>query len=105
MRPKLWTIVGAGILARLAITIGLILLIVPGLFLLTIWCLIVPVIVLEGAGRGDSFGRSRELVRGNGWNVFGLIVLTFLILCRGRDPVRDRLRVAAGLARQLPRRA
>jgi len=28
----------------------------------------------------DSFGRSRELVRGNGWNVFGLIVLTILIV-------------------------
>jgi hypothetical protein len=79
-RPKLWTIVGAGILASIAITIGLILFIIPGLFLLTIWCLIVPVIVLEGAGVGESFGRSRELVRGNGWNVFGLIVLTFLIL-------------------------
>jgi hypothetical protein len=38
------------------------------------------VIVLEGASAGDSFGRSRELVRGNGWNVFGLIVLTFAIL-------------------------
>jgi hypothetical protein len=80
VRPRLWTIVGAGILASIAITIGLILFIVPGLFLLTIWCLIVPVIVLEGKGVGESFGRSRELVRGNGWNVFGLIVLTFLIL-------------------------
>jgi hypothetical protein len=27
-----------------------------------------------------AFGRSRELVRGNGWNVFGVIVLAFLIL-------------------------
>jgi hypothetical protein len=28
----------------------------------------------------EAFGRSRELVRGNGWNVFGVIVLAFLIL-------------------------
>jgi hypothetical protein len=55
-------------------------LIIPGLFLLTIWCVIVPVIVLESRSAGESFGRSRQLVRGEGWNVFGLIVLVFLIL-------------------------
>jgi hypothetical protein len=38
------------------------------------------VIVLEGRPVMESFGRSRELVSGNGWNVFGVIVLSFLIL-------------------------
>jgi hypothetical protein len=42
--------------------------------------LIIPVIVLEGRSAGESFGRSRELVRGNAWNVFGVIVLTLLVL-------------------------
>jgi hypothetical protein len=36
--------------------------------------------VLENRGIGEAFGRSRELVRGNGWNVFGVIVLTFVLL-------------------------
>jgi hypothetical protein len=80
VHPKLWTIIVAGILLGLAIAIGFLLLIVPGLFLLTIWIAVIPAIVLEDRGIGDSFGRSRELVRGNGWNVFGVIVLTFLIL-------------------------
>ena len=78
--PKLGTIVVTGILLGLAIAIGLALLIVPGLFLLTIWIAVIPAIVLENRGIGESFGRSRELVRGHGWNVFGVIVLTFLIL-------------------------
>ena len=56
------------------------LLIAPGLFLMTIWIAVIPAIVLEDRGIGESFGRSRELVRGNGWNVFGVIVLTLLIL-------------------------
>jgi hypothetical protein len=79
VRPHLASIIVAGILAGLGIVLGLILLIVPGLVLLTWWILIVPAIVLEGKSAGESFGRSRELVRGYGWNVFGVIILTLLI--------------------------
>ena len=79
-KPHLGSVIVAGILAGLAIAIGFVLLIVPGLILLTIWCLIVPVIVLDGKSAGESFGASRELVRGHGWNVFGVIVVTALLL-------------------------
>jgi hypothetical protein len=80
VRPRLNTLTLAGLLAAVAIAIGLALLIVPGLILLTMWLLIVPAIMLEGHGVMSSFGRSRELVSGHGWNVFGVIVLTVLIL-------------------------
>ncbi len=70
----------ASILASIAIAIGLALIIIPGLFLITIWCLIVPVIVLERSGAFASFGRSYHLVRGNFWNVFGTLVVVFLVL-------------------------
>jgi hypothetical protein len=73
------SLVGAGLLAGLGIALGLIALVVPGLFLLTIWAVIAPVIVIERKGAFESFGRSRELVRGNGWQVFGVIVIFFLI--------------------------
>ena len=79
VRPRLPAIIVAGILAGLGIAIGLVLLIVPGLVLLTWWILIIPVIVLEERRAGESFSRSRELVRGHGWSVFGVIVLTILI--------------------------
>lgn len=70
----------AGILAGIGVAIGFLLLIIPGLFLITIWAVIVPVIVIERAGVIESFGRSRELVRGSGWQVFGVIVVLFLVL-------------------------
>ena len=79
-RPAVGRVAVASILAGFAIGIGLLLCIVPGLWLLTIWCLIVPVIVLERAGIGEAFGRSRDLVRGHGWQVLGTIVLVFLVL-------------------------
>ncbi len=78
--PYLGAVAGASILAGLAITIGLLLIIVPGLFLITIWAVIVPVIVIERSGALASFGRSRQLVRGHGWHVFGTLVLVYIIM-------------------------
>ena len=74
------TLAIAGILAGLAIAVGLLALIIPGLYLLTIWSVLIPVIVLERRSVMEAFGRSRELVSGHGWNAFGVIVLCFLIL-------------------------
>jgi hypothetical protein len=79
VRPQLPSIIVAGILAAIGIFFGLLLLIIPGLVLLTWWILIIPVIVIEDRRAGESFSRSRELVRGYGWNVFGVIVLTILL--------------------------
>jgi hypothetical protein len=76
--PYIGTLILNGILAGIAIFIGFILIIVPGLILLTIWAVISPSIVVEDKGVFEAFGRSRELVRGNGWNVFGVIVIVFL---------------------------
>jgi hypothetical protein len=78
--PSLGAVIGAGVLAGIAITIGLLLLIAPGLFLITIWAVIVPAIVIERAGVFASFGRSQQLVRGYGWRVFGTLVLLWIIL-------------------------
>lgn len=80
VRPRLPAAIGAGVLAGIAIVIGFIFLIVPGLFLLTIWSMVIPVIVLERRSVGESFGRSWEVVRGNAWSVFGLILVTFLLI-------------------------
>lgn len=79
-RPAVLRVAVASILAGVAIALGLIAFIVPGLLLMTIWSLIVPVLVIESAGIGEAFGRSRNLVRGFGWNVFGTMVAVFLLL-------------------------
>jgi hypothetical protein len=72
--PFIAPLIAVGILAGIGIAIGLVLLIIPGLFLITIWAVIVPVIVVERAGVFDSFGRSHQLVKGSGWQVFGVII-------------------------------
>jgi hypothetical protein len=77
--PVLWPLIGAGILSALGIAGGMILLVVPGLYLLAVWAVIAPVIVVERRRISDAFGRSRQLVRGNGWPVFWTVLSAFLI--------------------------
>jgi hypothetical protein len=77
--PAIAPLIGASLLAGLGIAAGLLLLVIPGLVLLTIWAVIAPVIVVEKRRALESFGRSRELVRGHGWTVFGIVVITALL--------------------------
>jgi hypothetical protein len=77
--PVFAPLVGAGILAGLGVVGGIVLFVVPGLYLLTIWAVIAPAIVLERRPVFDAFGRSRHLVSGNGWSVFGAVLSAFLI--------------------------
>jgi hypothetical protein len=77
--PVLMPLIGAGLLVGLGVGFGLLLLVAPGLYLLTIWAVAAPAIVVERRGVTDALGRSRQLVRGNGWQVLGAVALAFLI--------------------------
>jgi hypothetical protein len=78
--PVLGQLIIVGFIAGIVIVIGLFLLIVPGLYLITIWAVFVPVIVLERPAGLSSLARSRELVRGNGWQVFGVLFVLFVLV-------------------------
>ena len=88
--PVFWPLLAVSILFGIGVGIGFVLLIIPGLILIVIWSVVAPVTVLERPGVFAAFGRSRALVRGNGWNVFGVIVIVFLAVVV--------ISVAAGLA-------
>ena len=78
--PFVGTVAVASILAAIGIGIGFILIIVPGLILLTFWSLLVPEIVIGGAGAIEAFGRSWRTVRGYAWNVFGTLVVVWIVM-------------------------
>jgi hypothetical protein len=77
--PFIGRLIGAGILATLIIIIGFILIIVPGLIALTFLAVVAPAVVIDKLGVTDALRRSRELVSGNAWRVFGVIVVLFLL--------------------------
>ena len=56
--PVLLPLIAVSILAGLGIAIGLVLLIVPGLILVTFWSVVAPVTVLERPGVFAAFSRS-----------------------------------------------
>jgi hypothetical protein len=78
--PVFGQLILVAIVAFVAIVIGFFLLVVPGLILLTIWSVFAPVIVLERPPGLGALSRSRELVRGNGWQVFAVILMLFVLV-------------------------
>jgi hypothetical protein len=68
-------LLGVGMLYGLAMALGFVLLVVPGIMIAVAWIVAVPVLIAERTGVFGSFGRSAELTRGNRWRIFGLFLL------------------------------
>jgi hypothetical protein len=81
--PKVSSRIGplilTSLLAAVGVFLGLLALVIPGLVLLTWWAVISPVVMLEDKSGTAALGRSRELVSGNGWTVFGLLIVTGIL--------------------------
>jgi hypothetical protein len=77
--PALGPLIVVAILTGIGLAIGFVALVIPFLVLLAWWALVVPVVVIERPPVLATFGRSRELVRGNGWRVFGIVVVLIVI--------------------------
>jgi len=72
-------LIGLSILFAFGVAIGFMLLLVPGLILLTMWAVAVPALVIERDGVFQAFNRSGELTKGSRWKILGL----FLVLVVG----------------------
>ena len=74
-----WTLIGVGILAGLGILFGLLLFVVPGIYLAVRWLLAPVAVIDQNRGPVEALRRSGMLIRGHWWPTFGTLVLVGLI--------------------------
>jgi hypothetical protein len=79
VRPRIWSLIGVSVLFTLIVIGGTILLVIPGIWLYTLFSLASTALILEGAKVGRAFGRSNELLRDAWWRTFGILLLAALI--------------------------
>ena len=66
-------------LMGLALMVGFMLLVVPGVMLMLRWIAAIPSLVVEGAGVLGSLGRSRDLTLGHRWAILGFLLVLALV--------------------------
>lgn len=77
---RLPALVGVSILGTLLASIGLIFCIVPGVYLWVAFFVAVPALLVEGAGPIKALGRSRRLVKGRWWPMFGVALVGYFLV-------------------------
>lgn len=78
--PVVATVVLVTLVYVLAVVLGCVLLLVPGLFLATAWGVAVPVAATERLGVAASLRRSWTLTAGHRWGVFAAFILIGLVV-------------------------
>jgi hypothetical protein len=76
----LFPTVATALLMSLGLAAGFVLLVFPGLMLLSAWAVVVPVLIVERKGIVGSFGRSAELTKGYRWPIFGLMAIFYIAI-------------------------
>lgn len=74
-RPQFARLVGLALVLFLVVGVGLVLCIVPGVIIYTLWSLAIPALMTERLGVGQALSRSYRLVIGDAWRVFAILLL------------------------------
>ena len=75
---RIGAVIGLSLLVGILVALAMILFIVPGIIVLCIFAVAVPVCVVEGLGPRASMSRSSFLTKGNRWRIFGIFVVIFI---------------------------
>jgi uncharacterized membrane protein len=78
-----WTFLGTSILTTLAVVIGFVLLIVPGIIAMLFFMFSTLLVIDRGLGPIEAMKESMRITAGNRWPLLGLLCLLLLILLAG----------------------
>ena len=93
---RLLPLIGVVCVATFLVLLGMVLLIIPGLILYTMWFVGVQACVVERLGPWTSLRRSRELTKGFRWTVFLLALLLLVVNAGGSKVIASVLIPLAG---------
>ncbi len=77
--PKWWTLFAVTFVKWLCIAVGLAVLVVPGIYLITRWSFVFPLVFDKGFGFKEAFSKSHEMTQGRFWEVFAMWILNAFI--------------------------
>lgn len=72
---KLLPLIGLGIVVAIGISIGLVMLVVPGVILYLMWMVAVPALMVENLDVAGALSRSSALTKGSRLKLLGLIIV------------------------------
>ncbi len=78
--PTFPRVIGATLISMIVVSLGLVLLIVPGLVLAMMFVLVPQTVILEGRGPIDALSRSNELTSGNKMTIFLFFLFWAVVL-------------------------
>jgi hypothetical protein len=79
VRGRIWPLLGIAVLTTILEFVGLLLCIAPGVWLWGIWSVAVPALMVEKTTIRGALRRSKQLVGGTFWRVWGIRALGALI--------------------------
>jgi hypothetical protein len=87
-------LLGTNLLGGFGIMLGMLLCCVPGFYLAFVWAFASQVVVMEDLAGSTALGRSKDLVSGYFWQVFGVLVIVGLLVAFASAPINIVLALA-----------
>jgi len=97
-RPRIWSLIGLAFTMTILETLGLVPCLVVGVWLWGIWAVSVPAMMVEGTTVRGSLRRSKQLVDGMFWRVWGIRALGALLVAVVGAIIGAPFQIAGSLA-------
>jgi hypothetical protein len=97
-RPRIWSLIGLALTTTVLETLGLLPCLVVGVWLWGIWAVSVPAMMVEGTTIRGSLRRSKQLVGGMFWRVWGIRALGALVVAVVGGIIGVPFQIAGALA-------
>jgi hypothetical protein len=98
VRYYFFRVFGSTILLLILLALGTLFCFFPGIYLFPVFALVLPVMIFENTTFGYSFNRAFRLIRNNWGPMFGVILLTFILILAVFIVITIPVSIVAGLA-------